>query len=76
MVGLGGTVAGAGSSLITIRSGSIAAGAEGRGRAGGAAADLLILRDLVFFAFSVALERAMGANEEKRWKEEVTGDRW
>ena len=74
VVGMGGTVAGAGSSLITIGSGSIAAGAEGRGGTVDAVANLLVLRVLVFFTFSI--ERTMGANEEKRWKEEVTGDRW
>ena len=42
-------------------------------RGGGMGADLLILRGLVFRCFS---ERAMGANETKRWKEEVTEDRW
>ena len=73
-VGIDGTVAGAGSSLITMVAGSIAAGAGGRGWAGGAAADLLVLRVLVFLSFSE--ERAMGAIETKRWKEEVTGDRW
>ena len=75
--GMGGMVAGAGSSGITTRAASIAAGAEGRGGVVEAVADLLVLRDLVFFVFSVVLvERAMGANEKKRWKEEVTRDRW
>ena len=74
--GMGGMVAGAGSSGITTRAASIAAGAEGRGGVVEAVADLLVLRDLGLFAFSVVLERPMGANEKKRWKEEVTRDRW
>ena len=79
VVGMGGTVAGAGSSLMTIGSGANAAGAGGRGWGGRAAADLRTLvaaRSLGFFTFSVELERAMGVNETKRWKEEMTGDRW
>ena len=56
VVGMGGTVAGAGSSLMTIGSGVNTAGAEGRGGGGGAAADLRTLvtaRALGFFNFSV-----------------------
>ncbi len=76
VVGMGGMVAGAGSSGITIKLSAIAAGAEGRGWAVDAVADLLVLRGLGLFAFSDVLERPMGANEKKRWKEEVTRDRW
>ena len=79
VVGTGGTVAGAGSSLMTIGSGANAAGAGGRGWGGREVADLRTLETVRFlgiFPFSVELERTMGANETKRWKEELTGDRW